>query len=153
MCITTEGSRVDGSVEIKIKYLNGAPRLEKFSIGDWIDLYTYEDVTLQEGCFTLVSLGVAMKLPAGYEAIIAPRSSTFKHWGILQTNGIGIVDNSYCGNDDVWKMPIYATQAVTIPKGTRLCQFRVQKIQPEIHFVETNDLKSKSRNGFGSSGK
>lgn len=140
-------------VQIKIKYLYGAPEIKQVDGSDWIDLYTYEDVSLAAGCFTMVSLGVAMEIPEGYEAIIAPRSSTFKHWGILQTNSIGVIDNSYCGNDDIWKMPIYATQAVSIPRGTRLCQFRIQKKQPLIGFNVVNDLKAESRGGFGSTGK
>ena len=136
---------------VYIKYLPGAAHLEQVNYGSWIDLYVYEDVTLQEGEYTQINLGVAMRLPAGYEAIIAPRSSTFKRYGLLQTNSIGVIDNSYGGNDDIWAMPVYATRAITIPKGTRLCQFRIQKEQPKIYFEEVSDLGA-SRGGFGSSG-
>lgn len=152
MCQTNGGIRVDGSAEIKIKYLPGSPHLEQKEGSDWIDLYTYEDIYLPKGSFTIISLGVAMKIPDGYEAIIAPRSSTFKRWGILQTNSIGVIDNSYCGNDDIWGMPVYATFDIVIPKGTRLCQFRIQQKQPNVIFIDTDDLKTDSRGGFGSTG-
>lgn len=137
---------------IKIKYLPGSPHLEKMEIGDWIDLYCYEDVTLKQGERAYISQGVAMKLPDEYEAIMASRSSTFKRWGILQTNAIGVIDNSYCGNSDIWMYPAYATRDVTIPRGTRICQFRIQKVQPEIIFQEVDDLNSEARGGLGSSG-
>lgn len=137
---------------IQIKYLPDSPRLEKLEVGDWIDLYTYEDVVLFKGDSKIVSLGVCMKLPKGYEAIVAPRSSTFKRWGVIQTNGIGVIDNQFCGDDDIWGMPLYATRDVTIPKGTRLCQFRIQERQPDILFKEVDFLNDKSRGGFGSTG-
>jgi dUTP pyrophosphatase len=137
---------------IKIKYWPGSPELEKIEKGNWIDLYTYEDVTLQKGDFAIIPLGVAMKLPRGYEAIIASRSSTFKRWGVLQTNAIGVIDSEYCGNDDQWGYPAFATQAVMIPKGTRLCQFRIQESQPDIIFDAVDSLNDKSRGGFGSTG-
>lgn len=140
-----------GLETIQIKYLPGAPRLTKIQKGDWIDLYTYEDITLDAGDFTYVNCGVAMKLPEGYEAVMAARSSTFKRWGLIQTNGIGIIDNTYCGNDDIWMFPCYATRAITIPKGTRLCQFRIQQNQPEILFEEVSHLGN-NRGGLGSSG-
>ena len=137
---------------IQIKYKEGSPHLSMTEKQDWCDLYTYEDVTLHAGDFKIISLGVSMKLPAGYEANIVARSSTFKRWGILQTNAFAVIDESYCGNDDDWGYPVYATRDVTIPKGTRLCQFRINKKQPEIIFEEVNDLKSPSRNGWGSTG-
>lgn len=138
---------------VKIKYHPRAKfKLEKKDVGDWIDLYCLEDVTLKEGERTYIHQGVAMKLPKGYEAIMAPRSSTFKRWGILQTNSIGVIDNSYCGNDDYWMFPAYATRDITIPAGTRICQFRIQRTQPEILFEETNDLKTENRGGLGSTG-
>ena len=137
---------------IKIHYKPGAPHLEKIEKGDWIDLYTYEDCTFAEGEFKLVDLGVSMKLPTGYEALVAPRSSTFHRYGLIQTNGFGVIDNSYCGVGDLWKMPCLATRAVYIPKGTRLCQFRIQKKQPEIEFVEYEPSDADNRGGFGSTG-
>ena len=137
---------------IEIKYRPGAPRLEKIGKGDWIDLYTYEDMTLKAGDSAIVPLGVAMKLPAGYEAIILPRSSTFKRWGVIQTNRAGVIDNLFCGEDDYWGMPVYATKSVMVPKGTRLCQFRIQKNQPDILFKEVDSLESPNRGGWGSTG-
>ena len=139
-------------VEIPIHYLPGAPKLEINERGDWIDLYVYQDTLLNVNDYTYVSLGVSMALPEGYEAIVAPRSSTFKRWGLLQTNSIGVIDNSYRGTDDIWMMPVVATRSVTIPKGTRLCQFRIQEKQPEITFIPQDRLNDVNRGGLGSSG-
>ena len=138
---------------ILIRYLPGSPNLEILEKGDWIDLYTYEDVSLKPGESARISLGVAMKLPDGYEAHVAPRSSTFKRWGILQTNSVAVIDNSYCGDDDIWLYPVLATQAVVIPKGTRLCQFRIIEKQPKINFITVDSLGEENRGGFGTSGK
>lgn len=139
-------------VEIPIRYLSGSPVLEITEKGDWIDLYCYEDTTLHAGERTYISQGVSMALPEGYEAIVAPRSSTFKRWGVLQSNSIGVIDNSFRGNEDVWQFPAYATRDVTIPKGTRICQFRIQEKQPEINFTPVLDLNNESRGGLGSTG-
>ena len=139
-------------VEIPIHYLPGSPQLEINDRGDWIDLYVYQDTVLNVNDYTYISLGISMILPEGYEAIIAPRSSTFKRWGLLQTNSIGIIDNSYCGTDDIWMMPVLATRSIIIPKGTILCQFRIQKKQPDITFIPQDRLNSINRGGLGSSG-
>lgn len=136
---------------ISIKYLPGSPALEQTELGDWIDLYVYNDIIMFEGERQYISQGIAMKLPDGYEAIMAPRSSTFKRWGLLQTNGIGVIDSSYCGDDDIWMFPAIATRDVTIPAGTRICQFRIQKKQPTIDFQTVESLGD-SRGGLGSSG-
>ena len=143
---------VETEVPISIHYLPGSPQLEMTERGDWVDLYVYNDITLTEGEQTYISMGVSMALPHGYEAIMAPRSSTFKRWGILQTNGIGVIDNSYCGTDDIWMMPVLATKSVTIPKGTRLCQFRIQQKQPKLIFKRCDFLGTVNRGGLGSSG-
>jgi dUTP pyrophosphatase len=140
------------SIPIQIHYLPGSPFLEINKKGDWVDLYVYEDITLRENERAYISMGVSMALPEGYEAIMAPRSSTFKRWGILQTNSIGIIDNSYRGTDDIWMMPVLATRPVTIPKGTRLCQFRIQQRQPRITFIPCDSLEKVNRGGLGSSG-
>lgn len=137
---------------IKIKYLPGSPHLTINSNGSWIDLYTYEDTVLQPGDFKIISLGIAMKLPDGYEANFVPRSSTFKRWGVLQTNCYSVIDPTYCGDSDIWSYPVYATRAVTIPKGTRLCQFRINRVQPAIRFEEVSTLGDTDRGGFGTSG-
>lgn len=139
------------SETIQIRYLPGAAHLEKIAQGDWIDLYCYEDTTLKAGERTYISQGIAMRLPDGYEAIISPRSSTFKRYGILQTNSIGVIDNSYSGNDDIWMFPAYATRDITIPAGTRIAQFRIQERQPDIVFEEVEWL-GENRGGLGSTG-
>ena len=120
---------------------------------DWIDLRTAEEVTLKAGEFRLIPLGIAIALPEGYEAHLVPRSSTFKNYGILQTNSVGVVDCSYCGDNDQWHMPVYATRDVTIEKGARICQFRIMKNQPVLNFVRVDHLEDEDRGGFGSTGK
>ena len=140
--------------KIKIKYFDkNIDKIKKINKGDWIDLRSAEDVELKAGDFKLISLGVSMELPKGYEAHIVPRSSTFKTWGILQTNSIGIIDESYCGDNDIWKMPVYATRDTVIHKNDRICQFRIMKHQPTIEFDEVEHLEGEERGGFGSSGK
>ena len=143
---------MSNEVEIKIHYLEGSPHLEKTDIGSWIDLYVYEDITLKAGQRKYISLGISMQLPKGYEALMVSRSSTFKRWGLLQTNSVAVIDNAYCGTDDIWMYPALATRDITIPKGTRICQFRIQKEQPGIKFIESDYLSSISRNGLGSTG-
>ena len=139
---------------ICIKYHDNAlTPLEPTTIGDWIDLRSAESVQLKAGEFYLLSLGVSMRLPEGYEAHIAPRSSTFKNWGILQTNSVGVVDQSYCGDNDIWKMPILATRDTTINFNDRVCQFRIMKKMPKVRFVELAHLEGPDRGGFGSTGK
>lgn len=121
--------------------------------GDWIDLRAAEDVDLWSGDFKVISLGVSMKLPDGYEAHIVPRSSTFKNWGILQTNGMGIIDNSYSGDNDVWGMPVYATRNTSIRKGDRICQFRIVEKMQKPAIIEVERLGGADRGGFGSTGR
>ena len=120
---------------------------------DWIDLHLAEEVTLKAGEFRLLPLGVAIALPEGYEAHIVPRSSTFKNYGILQTNSMGVVDCSYCGDNDQWRMPVYATRDVTIEKNARICQFRIMQNQPPLRFTRVERLDGPDRGGFGSTGK
>lgn len=141
------------SQTIKIQYLDDSiPKLGYVDgKSDWIDLAAAETVVLKAGEFRLIHLGVAMKLPESFEAHLAPRSSTFKNFGILQTNSVGVVDSSYCGAEDWWKMPVYATRDVTIEKGSRIAQFRIMENQPKIQFEET-ELENKNRGGFGSTG-
>lgn len=138
---------------IKVRYHADIQPIEKLSNGDWIDLRAAEDVAIQEGEFRLISLGVSMKLPDGYEAHVVPRSSTFKTWGILQANHMGVIDNSYCGDNDIWKFPAIATRYVKIHKNDRICQFRIVKKQPELEFETVEHLNNPNRGGFGSSGR
>jgi len=137
---------------ILIKYHADITPIEQKEGSDWIDLRAAEDVEIFEGEFKLISLGVSMKLPEGYEAHIVPRSSTFKNWGIIQTNHMGVIDESYCGDEDVWKFPAYATRHTVIHKNDRICQFRIMKKQPEITFEITDKLEDVGRGGFGSTG-
>ena len=140
--------------EIKIKYLNDdITRLEYIDgKSDWIDLRAAEEVELKAGEFKLIHLGVAMQLPEGYEAHIVPRSSTFKKWRIIQTNHCGIVDNSYCGPNDWWRMPVFALRDTKIEVNDRICQFRIQKNQPTLVFNEVEEMEANNRGGFGSTG-
>lgn len=153
--------------KILIKYHDDElPRIEKIKVGDWIDLRAAEDVTIKYGKSELISLGVSMKLPKGYEAHIVPRSSTFKTWGIIQTNSMGVIDNSYSGTNDIWKFPaycldpkgyvdengLYSDFETRIKKGDRICQFRIVKKQPEIEFDEVMFLDAEDRGSFGSTG-
>lgn len=141
-------------MEIKIKYHNGMEEwpLEKFDKGDWIDVRAAEEVIMIEGDFELISLGISMQLPEGYHAQLVPRSSTFKNFGIIQTNSIGIIDNSYCGDNDIWKFPALAMRSCVIKKGDRIAQFRIVKNSDHIEFKTVETLGNEDRSGFGSSG-
>lgn len=140
---------------IKIKYFSD--EIDKLTYidgkSDWIDLRASQRVELKAGEFKLIPLGVAMELPRGYEAHVVPRSSTFKNYGILQVNSCGIIDGSYCGNDDQWYMPVYATRDTVIGKNERICQFRIMENQPPLTFTRVERLEGPDRGGFGSTGK
>ena len=140
------------NLTIKIKYHNDILPLDPFENGDWIDLRAAEDVEMRSGEFRLISLGVSMKLPEGYEAHIVPRSSTYKHWGIIQANHMGVVDNSYSGDNDIWKFAALAIRDTIIYKNERICQFRIMKKQPKFEFEEVDYLDDPDRGRFGSSG-
>ena len=138
---------------IKIRYLPGATHMKSIDVGDWIDMYVYEDTLCKKGEYTLINLGCAMELPEGYEGHLVPRSSTYKRWGIIQANHCGIFDHSYCGNDDIWYMPAIALEKdVLIPKDTRICQFRIISNQPRIIFNVVDDLGNDNRGGRGTTG-
>lgn len=138
---------------IKIKYHSDEiERLGKFDKGDWIDLRSAEDVEMKKGESALISLGISVQLPEGYEMIIAPRSSTYKKFGIIQTNSIGVIDSSYNGDNDIIMMPVLADRDTRIRVNDRICQFRIQKNQPEIVFEEVDSLDNDDRGGFGSTG-
>ena len=129
----------------KLEYIDGK--------SDWIDLRAAEHAVLKKGEFKLISLGVSMELPKGYEAVIVPRSSTYKNFGIIQTNHMGVVDESYCGDNDVWMMPALALRDTEINVNDRICQFGIQKHQPRILFEEVKELGNDDRGGIGSTGK
>lgn len=140
-------------MEILIKYHNpDLVRLEKLAVGDWIDLRAAENVTLRAGEFRIISLGVSMRLPEGYEAHLVPRSSTFKKWGIIQVNHMGIIDNSYSGDGDVWGMAVLAMRDTEICVNDRICQFRIMERMPAVEVREVEHLEGPDRGGFGSTG-
>jgi dUTP pyrophosphatase len=140
-------------MEIKVLYHDmDLEPLQMTLNGDWVDLRSAEDVEMKAREYRLICLGIAMELPDGYEGHIVPRSSTFKNWGIIQTNGIGIVDSSYRGNKDVWFFPAYATRDCKIKKNDRICQFRIIRKQTYLEFVTVHDLGNVARGGFGSTG-
>lgn len=139
---------------IKIKY--HSDKIEKLRYidgkSDWIDLRSAEDYTLKKGDFKLINLGVSVEIPKGYEMLIASRSSTFKNFGLIQTNAVGIVDESYCADTDVLMWPCLATRDTEIHVNDRLCQFRIIEHQPSIVFEEVESLGNTARGGFGSTG-
>ena len=140
--------------KITIKYFDKTlTPIEQKKNSDWIDLRSAIDIDLIPNKSYLIPLGISAKLPHGYEAHIVPRSSTFKNYGIIQTNSVGIIDESYCGDNDEWRYPIYATQNRHISKNDRICQFRIVKKQPSIKFNVVEKLLNKNRGGFGSTGK
>ena len=140
-------------MKIKIKYFdNEIDKIEKIEIGDWIDLRSAETVELKQKEKSLIKLGIGMILPKGYEAHIVPRSSTFKNFGIIQTNHIGIIDESYCGDNDQWMFSAYALKDTVINKNDRICQFRIIEKQPKLEFEEVDFLSENDRGGFGSTG-
>ncbi len=148
-------------MKIKIKYFDNAKELNMIEKGNWCDLYANKDMFIPEGEKMMIPLGVAMQLPEGYEAHVVPRSSTFKTWGIIQTNHIGIIDNSYCGDNDQWFYPVYCLEpknfidnqyGTLIRKGDKIAQFRIIEVQPKLEFEKVESLGNKDRGGFGSTG-
>ena len=140
-------------MKIKVKYHTDILPLEMNEKGDWVDLRAAEDMKLWGGYYYYIPLGISVELPEGYEAHVAPRSSTFKNWGIIQTNSVGIIDNSYCGDNDIWMMPVYATRFTEIKKNDRICQFRIVEKQPHLEFETVDHLGNEDRGGFGSTGR
>lgn len=137
---------------IRIKYHDDVKHIGKIEIGDWIDLHSAEDVELKQGDFKLINLGISIELPEGYEALMLPRSSTYKNFGIIQSNSMGVIDESYCGDNDIWRFPAIAMKDTIIRKNDRICQFRIIEHQPEFKFVEVERLNNKDRGGIGSTG-
>ena len=121
--------------------------------GDWIDLRAAEDVEIKAGNYKMIPLGVAMELPKGYEAFMLPRSSTFKKYGVILANSMGVIDESYCGDSDEWNFLAYALKDTVIPKNERICQFRIVEHQPKVNLVEVVTLGNKNRGGIGSTGR
>lgn len=140
-------------MEIKIKYHNdNLTKISAIPNGDWIDLRAAETVSLNAGDFHIISLGISVALPEGYEAHIVPRSSTFKNYGLIQTNSMGIIDCSYCGEDDIWGMPVYATKSTVVTENDRICQFRLVENMQKLTIIEVDSMNGQNRGGFGSTG-
>ena len=150
---------------IRIKYFDNATKLKKITKGNWIDVYANKDVFVKCGERAMVPLGFALELPEGWEGHLAPRSSTFKTWGIIQTNSVGVVDDTYIGDNDQWNMPVYCLQGkdlesengeevkgTWIRKGDKIGQFRIMEVMPEIDFEEVESFGNEDRGGFGTTG-
>lgn len=152
-------------MKLRIKYFEGATKLQKINIGNWIDVYANKDVFVPLNERAMIPLGFALELPKGWEGHLAPRSSTFKTWGVIQTNHVGVVDDTYIGDNDQWHMPVYCLQnketmefaddkqGTWIRKGDKIGQFRIMEVMPELEFEEVESFGNKDRGGFGSTGK
>ncbi len=142
-------------MDVKVKYFTDKIEKLRYIDGksDWIDLRAAEDVVMKAGEWRLIPLGVAIELPEGYEAHVVPRSSTYKNFGLIQTNSMGVIDASYCGDDDQWFWPALAMRDTEIHANDRICQFRIMENQPQINFLEVEHLNGENRGGFGSTGK
>ena len=146
---------------IRVKYFDGATKLKKITKGNWIDVYANKDMFIEEGDRAMIPLGFALELPNGWEGHLAPRSSTFKTWGIIQTNSVGVVDDTYIGDNDQWHMPVYCLQGkdsvdgqlgTIIRKGDKIGQFRIMEVMPQIEFEEVDSFGNADRGGFGTTG-
>lgn len=138
---------------IHVKYHSDIKKLEKIKNGDWIDLRASERYELKQGDFKLIDLGVSIKLPKDCEAHVVPRSSTYKTWGVIQANSLGVIDESYCGEEDVWKYPVIAMRDTVIEKNDRICQFRIFKKMEHVTFKTVKEMEDASRGGFGQTGR
>ena len=151
-------------MKLRIKYFEGATKLKKITKGNWIDCYANKDIFIAEGERAMIPLGFALELPQGWEGHLAPRSSTFKTWGVIQTNSVGVVDDTYIGDNDMWHMPVYCLQGkeiigaieevngTWIRKGDKIGQFRIMEVMPEIEFEEVESFGNVDRGGFGTTG-
>ena len=148
-------------MKIRIRYFDGATKLKKITKGNWIDVYSRKDIFIGQDERAMIPLGFALELPKGYEGHLAPRSSTFKTWGIIQTNSVGVVDDTYIGDNDEWHMPVYCLDpkdsfeykiGTWIHKGDKIGQFRIMEVMPEIEFEEVEFFNNTDRGGFGSTG-
>lgn len=152
-------------MNIRIKYFEGATKMKKIAKGNWIDCYASKDIFVQEGTRAMIPLGFALELPQGWEGHLAPRSSTFKSWGIIQTNSVGVVDDTYIGDNDQWHMPVYCldpkdthiidgveVKGTWIRQGDKIGQFRIMEVMPQIEFEEVDSFGNADRGGFGTTG-
>lgn len=139
-------------MKLKVKYLRDIEPIQLITQGDWIDLRCAERTVLRKGDYKQIPLGIAMQLPKGYEAIVAPRSSTFRRYKVFMGNNLGIIDESYCGDGDEWCFPAYATRDTIIEKNERICQFRIIEHQPAVELIRVDTLGNADRGGVGSTG-
>lgn len=152
-------------MQLRIKYFRDAVRLQKIERGNWIDVYANANIFIPENEKAMIPLGFALELPKGWEAHLAPRSSTFKTWGIIQTNSVGVIDDTYIGDGDEWHMPVYCLAAKSseiidgeeikgtwIKKGDKIGQFRIMEVMPEIEWEEVDSFGNHNRGGFGTTG-
>ena len=152
-------------MKVRIKYFDGATKLEKIAKGNWIDVYARKDIFVPVNERAMIPLGFALELPQGYEGHLAPRSSTFKSWGLIQTNSVGVVDDTYIGDNDEWHMPVYCLTSkcrdtidgktkngTWVRKGDKIGQMRLMEVQPDFEFVEVDYFGNADRGGFGSTG-
>ena len=138
---------------VKIKYhVDGLKPIKQAHNSEWCDLRSAEEVVLKKGDFQYINLGVSIKLPKDCEAIVAPRSSTYKNFKIIQPNSPAVIDNAFCGEQDIWKYPVLAMEDTIIHKNDRICQFRIQNCQLPIHFIEVECMEDENRGGIGSTG-
>lgn len=151
----------NNTMKIRIKYFDGATKLKKIVKGNWIDVYANKDVFVKEGERAMIPLGFALELPSGWEGHLAPRSSTFKTWGIIQTNSVGVVDDTYIGDNDQWHMPVFCLQGkeenegskgIWVKQGDKIGQFRIMEVMPQIEFEEVESFGNQDRGGFGTTG-
>ena len=152
---------ISDKLNIRIKYFEGATKLKKIAKGNWIDVYANKDMFVKEGDRAMIPLGFALELPTGWEGHLAPRSSTFKTWGIIQTNSVGVVDDTYIGDNDQWHMPVYCLQGkdsvdgqlgTIIRKGDKIGQFRIMEVMPQIEFEEVDSFGNADRGMCGTAG-
>lgn len=148
-------------MKIRVKYFEGATKLKKIEKGNWIDVYSNKDIFVEVNERAMIPLGFALELPKGWEGHLAPRSSTFKTWGVIQTNSVGVVDDTYIGDNDQWHMPVYCLQGkdeyegkkgTWIRRGDKIGQFRIMEVMPSIEFEEVESFGNAERGGFGSTG-
>ena len=144
---------INANWKIKVKYIRDIEPIKPISQGDWIDLRAGETVELKAGEYAMIPLGVAMEVPKGFEALVLPRSSTFKKYGVILVNSMGVIDESYCGDNDEWNFLAYAVRDTVIPKNERICQFRILAHQPAVNLITVEELGNENRGGIGSTGR
>lgn len=138
--------------QIKVKYHNkDLIKIKYDENGNFFDLRAAKRYEIKKGDFALIDLGVSIKLPEGYWGQVVPRSSLFKNHKVIQANSFGVIDTTYCGEDDHWMLPVLAFDDTVIEFNERICQFRIVKDNP-FTILEVDNMEDASRGGFGTSG-